>query len=233
MLGIGKSGLGAQPLSADIELLQRAVVRKKAVGPRHDILNQGDAPQVAHLLIAGHIFRYRLLSNGRRQITAILVPGDVCDLEAVIRGRADYGVAALTDCSLAEIPRERIVEPSLGDSALLRTLMRRQLRDEAITREWLVGLGQRSAVERLGHLFCELWVRLDAVGLASADSFEMRITQGELAEATGITSVHLSRVLRQMRGAGLIRLSDGTLTILNWAELERMSGFEAGYLQAI
>ncbi len=146
-------------------------------------------------------------------------------------GRANYGVMTLTYCSLAEIPCKRIIEQSINDRALLRLLLRRQLRDEAITREWLVGLGQRTSVERLGHLFCELWVRLNAVGLATADSFEMRITQVELAEAMGITAVHLSRVLREMRGAGLIRLSGGTLTILNRTELERLSGFEANYLQ--
>jgi CRP-like cAMP-binding protein len=231
MLGIGTLGAGAWLLSAEAEFLRREAVREKAVGLRHDLLRQGDTPQVAHLLLSGHAYRYRLLDNGRRQITAILVPGDLCDLEAVMRGRAGYGVATFTNSIFAEIPREWIISPCLDKSVLQRTLLRCQLRDEAIAREWLVGLGQRTAVERLGHLFCELWVRLNAVGLVDGNSLELGTTQVDLADTIGITTIHTSRVLRDLREANLIRLERGYLTILNRGELERLSGFEIDYLQ--
>src|ERR1700712_2535638 len=131
-----------------VEPLLKAVVNTKVVRPRSDVLRQGDVPTVAHLLLEGHTYRYRLLPDGRRQITAVLMPGEVCDLEAVMRGRADYGVGALTDCVLGEIPADQVARPTTVNPEMVRALWSRLLRDEAISREWLVGMGCRTAMER-------------------------------------------------------------------------------------
>ena len=213
------------------EALLEAVVRERVVKPRSDVLCLGDVPKVAHVLLEGHTCRYRMLSDGRRQITAVLVPGDVCDLEAVMRGRADYSVAALTTCTLGEIPTERIADPTALDAEMTRALWRRLLRDEAISREWLVGMGKRTALERVAHLLCELWVRLEVAGLASGAQFEFPLTQVELADVLGLSAVHMNRSIKKLRDTGLIRLSNGTLTILDIPALEGAAGFDPAYLR--
>lgn len=158
------------------ETLLQAVAREKIMKPRSDVLRQGEVPTVAHVLLDGHTYRYRLLSDGRRQITAVLVPGDICDLEAVMRGRADYSVGALTKCVLGEIPAEQITDLTTLSSEMIRALCQRLLRDEAISREWLVSMGRRSALERVAHLLCELRVRLESVGLARAEEYDLNFT---------------------------------------------------------
>ena len=210
--------------------LLKAVVDEKALAAGSDVLLQGEVPTVAHVLLEGHTFRYRLLDDGRRQITAILMPGDVCDLEAVMRGRADYSVGALTDCVLGEIPTGKVADPAILDPDMARALWRRLLRDEAISREWLVSMGRRSAVERVAHLLCEFRVRLAAVGLTTGDTFEFRLTQAELADLLGLSTVHVNRILQQLRKSGLIALSRWRLAILDATALETLAGFDATYL---
>lgn len=213
------------------EPLLKAVVREKVVGVRQDVLRQGEVPVTAHVLLDGHTCRYRTLADGRRQITAVLVPGDVCDLEAVMRGRADYSVGALTPCTLGEIPADRVADPVGLDAEMTQALWRRLLRDEAIAREWLVSMGKRTALERLAHLFCELWVRLKAVGLTRDDSFDFHITQAELADVLGLSCVHVNRTLQELRRTELIEMTRGSLTILDFPTLELLAGFDPAYLE--
>ena len=208
-----------------------AVVREKKAPPQKDLLRQGETPKVAHLLMAGHTCRYRMLGDGTRQITAILVPGDICDLEAALGGRANYGVAALTHCTVGEIPLQVIANPAANDSGFAEAVWRHLLRDEAIAREWLVGLGRRPALQRTAHLFCELRLRLQNVGLATDDAFDLRITQAELADVLGLSYVHVNRVLQDLRRSGLIRMSGGVLALLDVAKLERLADFDGAYLK--
>lgn len=229
MLGAGLERSPEQALDGG-DVLARAAVRERAFAPHQDIRRPGETSPVAHLLIAGHTCRYRLLSDGRRQITAILVPGDICDLEAVITGRTAFAVGTLTRCTVGEIP----VEPSAGGNApapeVTAALLARLRRDEAIAREWLVGLGRRSAVERIAHLFCELRARLAAVGLASEERCELRLTQNDLADALGLTSVHVNRSLRWLSEAGLMTLKGGLLVMHDRPALERLAEFDPSYL---
>ncbi len=215
------------------EHLLKAVVNTRTLEPRSDVLRQGDVPTVAHILLDGHTYRYRLLRDGRRQITAILVPGDICDLEAVMRGRADYNVAALTSCVLGELPTNAIADPTAADPELARILWRRLLRDEAISREWLVNMGCRTALERVAHLVCELRVRLQAVGLTKDDTFKVQMTQGELADVLGLSAVHINRVVKQLRENGLVKFSQSTMSILNVPALEKLAEFDSAYLEMV
>ncbi len=214
-----------------VEPLLKAVVNTKVVQPRNDVLREGDIPTVAHVLLEGHTYRYRLLADGRRQITAILMPGEVCDLEAVMRGQADYSVGALTSCILGEIPAGQVASLTSVDPEMTRALCRLLLRNEAISREWLVGLGRRTATERVAHLLCEFRVRLEAVGLAAGDTFPMQFTQIELGDILGMSYVHVNRILQQLRRTGLIELSAGKMSILDIPSLEVVAGFDPAYLQ--
>lgn len=226
-----RSSRSSRPKLTGAEAVLNAVVREKVWKPRSDVLRQGDVPKIAHVLLDGYTYRYRLLNDGRRQITALLVPGDVCDLEAVMRGRADYGVATLTRCTLGEIPAEMVADPTRLGPEMSQALWRRLLRDEAVSREWLVSVGRRSALERVAHILCELRVRLEAVGLANGPELEVGFTQLELADVLGLSAVHINRTLQELRRTGLIQLSGGTLSILDVPVLEAVAGFDPTYLQ--
>ena len=208
-----------------------AVVREATVAAKRDILRQATVPQVAHVLLAGHTYRYRLLPNGLRQITAILYPGDLCDLEAVMHGRAEYGVGTLTACRLGEIPIERVRDAWTDEPALARELSRHMQREAAIAREWLVNVGRRPALQRMAHLFCETHARKAQWGIAHEDGYDACLTQADLADALGLTGVHINRVLRTLRERSLIRREKGRMTLLDVPALEALAGFDPSYLQ--
>ncbi len=215
------------------EALLKAVVNTRTVEPRSNVLREGDVPTVAHVLLEGHTYRYRLLRDGRRQITALLIPGDVCDLAAVMQGRANYSVVAVTSCVLGELPANAIADPTTADPDLARALWRRLLRDEAISREWLVNMGCRTALERVAHLICEIRVRLQAVGLTKGDAFKMQLTQAELADLLGLSTVHINRTLKHLRETGLVDFSKSTMSILNVPALEKVADFDPTYLEMV
>ena len=211
----------------------KAVVKTRAVDPGSHVLQQGDVPTAAHVLLEGQSFRYRLLEDGRRQIVAILVPGDICDLEAVMRGRADYGVATMTDCVLGELPVNTIADLRTIDPELAQALWRRLLRDQAVAREWLVNVGCRTALERFAHLICEFRFRLHAVGLTKGDAFTMRLTQAEIADLLGLSAVHVNRTLKRLRAIGLVDYSKSIISVLDVPVLERVAGFDPKYLMMV
>jgi CRP-like cAMP-binding protein len=212
--------------------LMTVVTREVAFRSRQDVMRQGEVPRVAHLLLDGYGCRYRLLGDGRRQITAILVPGDLCDLEAVMRGRADYGVATFTHCVLGEISAEHVNDVDEIDPVLRRILWRQLLRDEAIAQEWMVVLGRRTARERLAHLLCELRERMRAVGLGQDDSYGFDLTQSDLADMLGLSVVHVNRTLQDLRHKGLVEFRSKLLRIIDPAALANMAGFDPAYLDA-
>ncbi|AWN40289.1 Crp/Fnr family transcriptional regulator [Methylobacterium durans] len=209
----------------------RAVVRERALDPDQNLILQGEAPQVAHILLSGYTCRHRTLMNGRRQITAILVPGDMCDLEAVLRGWADSGITALTRCVFGEIPLEQVADPLRQEPELARALLHQLLYQKAIDSERVLSLGQRTALQRLAHLFCELQERLQAVGLAEEDGYSLPLTQMELSELTGMTNVHVNRTLQALRGQNLVRWHRGRLSLLDRPALERLAEFDPTYLR--
>ncbi|MEL6059543.1 MULTISPECIES: Crp/Fnr family transcriptional regulator [unclassified Methylobacterium] len=204
-------------------------MRERAIPKQHDLLLPGAEPDVAHLLLAGHACRNRMLRDGRRQITAILIPGDICDPEAILAHRTEYAVNTLTRCTVGEIPLARI--GTLDHQDLFAILSHRLRREEAIAREWIVSLGRRVGIERMAHLLCELRWRLAAVGLATEDSFELRITQSDFADALGLTPVHVNRVLKGLRDGRLIHLRGGQLTLLDRPRLEKLAQFDPTYLE--
>jgi CRP-like cAMP-binding protein len=204
-------------------------MRERSIPKQQDLLLPGTEPDVAHLLLAGHACRSRMLRDGRRQITAILIPGDICDPEAILAHPAGYAVNTLTRCVVGEIPLARFA--SLDHPELIATLGHRLRREEAIAREWIVSLGRRVGIERMAHLLCELRWRLASVGLATQDSYELRITQSDFADALGLTPVHVNRMLKGLRNSRLIQLRGGWLTLLDRPRLERLAQFDPTYLE--
>lgn len=220
-----------EPL-ADAELRKVAALVREAgdVARKTDIIADGESPECVHLIVEGWAARYKILRDGSRRITAFLIPGDFCDLHATILGAMDHGIVALTDCRVAYIEQAAIDELTRSTPALTRALWRSTLVDEAVLRQWLVNAGRRTAFEAVAHLLCELHLRLKLVGLADGDRLDLPVTQDELADATGMTPVHINRTLQRLRKDGLIELRSGTLYLPDVLALRRACDFDSTYL---
>lgn len=199
------------------------------VRARRNLIREGDRPDHVHLMIEGWAARYKLLPDGGRQITAFLLPGDFCDLHVTILGEMDHGIATLTRSRVAFIPRAA-VDALAGRPGLARAFWWATLVDEAVLRAWIVNIGRREAFAAVGHLICELHVRMTTIGLAADHRFDLPLTQEEIADALGLTPVHVNRVLQRLRAEDLISFRRGLLTIHDYRRLERASGFNPNYL---
>jgi CRP-like cAMP-binding protein len=219
-------------LSADDRraLEKAAAASSRTLGPREDILREGDRCSHIRVILNGWAYRYKHLEDGRRQILSFLIPGDTCDLGMLITRRMDHSVGTLTPVLLLEMPADSFPQAADLSSRLGRALWWNWLVGEAITREWVTSLGRRNAVERLAHLFCELLVRLRAVGLTNGDSYELPVTQEQLGDATGISTVHVNRTLQEMRDLHLIALKGRTLAIPDPEALQVVAMFSDFYL---
>ena len=202
----------------------------REVGAREDVISQGDRTGGVKLLLEGFACRYKTLEDGRRQIVAYFVPGDLCDLRVFILKRMDHSIGAIAPSQVATIAPDNVLKLMHTYPALTRALWWSTLVEEAIAREWIVNVGQRNALERTAHLFCELLYRFRAVGLNQGLSCTLPLTQVELAETLGLSAVHVNRTLQELRRQKLITLDDGRLTIQNLRILEELSFFNADYL---
>jgi CRP-like cAMP-binding protein len=202
----------------------------REIGAREDVIAQGDRTGGVKLLLEGFACRYKTLEDGRRQIVAYFVPGDLCDLRVFILKRMDHSIGAIAASRVATIAPDDVLRLMHTYPALTRALWWSTLVEEAIAREWIVNVGQRNASERMAHLFCELLYRFRAVGLNDGLSCTLPLTQVELAETLGLSSVHVNRTLQGLRRQNLITLNGGTLTIQDLPALEEMSFFNAEYL---
>lgn len=218
---------GDRALLADLSRCHRSLE------PQQDIVRAGDVAAGVHLILEGFAFRYKLIDDGQRQIIGLLLPGDFCDLQSVVLGPSDHYIAALTACTIADLPQERVDSLVFRDSRLARALWWATLVDESILREWLASMGQRSADKRIAHLFCELLLRQQLVGAAGERECPLPMTQPMLADILGITTIHVSRILRDLRVAGLIRLKDRRLHIPDVARLRTFCDFDPTYLHLV
>jgi CRP-like cAMP-binding protein len=215
--------------SDDRAFLDGVIERKRTVPAKVDIISEGDAPDEVHLILKGFACRYKILKNGSRQIMAYLVPGDLCDVNVFLLDHMDHSLGALSECEVVDIPRPVILE-MLDRPAIAKALALSTMVDEGTLREWLVNLGRRHAAGRIAHLMCELLDRLNAVGLVDDDSYQLPITQVELADTTGISGVHANRVLQRLRRQKLISLEGEELVVLDLAGLKRIAGWNPNYL---
>lgn len=198
--------------------------------PRHDIAREGESPSAVRLLVSGWACPYKDLPDGRRQIVGFFLPGDFCDLNIYILREIDHSIGALTAVRYYEIQPQQFQAVIDERPHLLRALLWHEMVTSSIQREWLLSIGQRSPLERLAHLFVELYYRLQAVGLATGLSFDLPITQNHLAEANGLSLVHLNRTLQEMRREGLIELADRRLRITDLDRLKQVAMFNSNYL---
>lgn len=202
----------------------------RVVPPRRDLIREGDNPQYVYLMIDGWACRYKTLPDGRRQIVSFFLPGDICDLNVYVLKAMDHSVGAITRLSVADISREEMDDLTTNYPRITQALWWEALVSNAIQREWTLNIGQRSAYERLGHLLVELYLRLKTVGLTQNGSCDFPLTQNDLADATGLTAVHVNRTLQDLRRDKLIELDRRRLTIPDMPRLMNAAMFTANYL---
>lgn len=214
----------------DRQALESAAGKRRTIAKHSDLINEGDDPHHVNLILDGWACRYKQLDDGRRQIISFFVPGDLCDSHVYILREMDHSIVALTPVRLAEISRATLERMADDNGRVMKALWWDTLVTVAVQREWTVNLGQRTALERLGHLFCELFLRLRGVGLTDGTTCDLPLTQVELADALGLSNVHINRTLQELRRAGLIVLRGGRLTIPDFDALQRVSLFNPNYL---
>ena len=195
-----------------------------------DIVTEGDRPRECCLVLKGLVCGYKLTDEGRRQIVSFFVPGDLPDLQSLFLHRMDHNIAAITPVTAAFIPHDALHAVIRTEPGLAAAFWRDTLIDGAIFREWIVSLGRRDAYTRIAHLICELHVRLRAVGLAEEEGYQMPLTQADLGDALGISTVHVNRGLQALRRDGLIASKGRFITVPDWQALRKAGEFEREYL---
>lgn len=215
---------------AEREALTRLHLATKNVPADTDLVREKDRPTRSCLLLDGYLFRYKLVASGERQIVSVHVPGDIPDIQSLFLSEMDHGIASSTDCRVGYIEHEELralfrAHPRLGDTFWLETLM-----DGSIYREWLASIGGRDAYSRIAHLLCEIICRLEAVGLSDGRTLTTPLAQFELAEATGISTVHVNRVLQRLKAESIVNYGRHVVTVLDSEKLRAAGEFEPSYL---
>jgi CRP-like cAMP-binding protein len=211
-------------------VIRTMISEARVVSAGRDLIKQGDRPTASMLLVEGYATRYKLLQGGERQITALHVAGDIVDLHSFLLHHMDQAVATITTCRVATVKHETLAALSETHPHLTRLLWLLTLIDGAINREWLVAMGRRPALGQAAHLLCELYLRLKTVDAVSAFRFSLPITQSEVGDILGLSSVHVNRVLQELRTRGLISWRGPSVTILDWPGLQALAEFDDRYL---
>jgi CRP-like cAMP-binding protein len=215
---------------ADIENLPFTV---RTFPGRTSIVHEGDAPGQCCLVVNGWAYRYRTLANGQRQILTFFVPGDMPDIESLHLHVMDQGLVATARTTVAFVAHRDMRALIQHNTNVAMSLWRETLIDATRCRELVIGLGRRQAVGRMAHLFCEMYVRLWTIGFTEDLRYVLPLTQAELADALGLSSVHANRSLQELRKLGLVTLQRRELIIHDWDGLAKVAEFDPAYLHII
>ena len=198
--------------------------------PQEYIVREGDAAQNSCLMLSGYSFRNKVAGNGGRQVFSIHMRGDLADLQNSLLGVADHNLQALNHVEAAMISVAAIQELAFARPAIGRAMWFQTLVDASIFREWTLNVGRRDAKTRAAHMLCEFAVRLESAGLGQKDGYELPMTQEQLADALGLTSVHTNRTLMALGAEGLITRTKRAVRIDDWPRLARVGDFNPAYL---
>lgn len=215
---------------ADREALLGLPHSVKKLPANAHIVRDGDSPNYVTLLLSGFAYRYKLTGDGGRQIISFHCASEFLDLQNGFLGIADHSVQMLTEGELALVPPGTLEELALTRPAVARALWIDTLIDAAIFREWVVNVGRRDSRTRVAHLLCEFSLRLEEAGLARNHQYELPMTQEQLADAVGLTSVHVNRVLKQLGEEGLITRDRRSIVIVDWNRMRQAGDFNERYL---
>ena len=213
--------------AGDVAALETATAHPRDFAARQDLIREGDRPGPVFVVLEGWACRYKILPSGARQITAFLMPGDACDLHVGILAEMDHSLQAITKARVALIQGNEMRAMMEAHPRIAQAMYMAQLIDEGTLRAWIVSMGRRSSAERVAHLMCELHLRSQAT---NGDEVALPISQIVLADALGMTPVHVNRILRELRLAGAMTLQRGSLTVMDPVKLIQIAGFDENYL---
>jgi len=215
---------------ADLQALEALPHSLRVFPAGAHFIRDGDRPESCSLLVSGFACRYKITGDGARQILSFHMAGEFVDLQNSLLGVADHGVQALTEAEAVMVPRQALRDLAFSRPAIGRALWTDTLIDAAIFREWVVNVGRRDSRGRVAHLLCELSLRMQAAGLASGHRYELPMTQEQLADAVGLTPVHVNRVLKQLGEEGLISRDKRSIVIEDWRRMRDAGDFNDRYL---
>jgi CRP-like cAMP-binding protein len=202
----------------------------KQVASHIDFVRQGQQVDHCCLVVDGLAGRFGQTSEGARQITCLHIPGDMADLASVVSPKSGWGLAALTDTTVLRIPHAELRQVAAKHSGIAEAFWRDCVADGSIFSEWVVNVGRRDALSRLAHLFCEMAIRCEQAAQGDRRSYSLPITQTDLGDATGLTSVHVNRTLRELRIQSMVEMRFGTVAIHDWDRLVKAGDFDAGFM---
>jgi CRP-like cAMP-binding protein len=215
---------------AEVEAIRAVPVQSMSAKADQIIVREGDSPSQSFLLAEGVACTSKVVSGGKRQIMALHIAGDAPDLHSIHLNHLDSDIWAITDCRLSFMTHKDLRALNREHPRLGEDLWRTNLVEGAIYREWMVNVGQREALSRMAHLFCEMLLRSEEAGLGQDGTCPLPITQGDLSEMTAMSSVHVNRTLQSLREQGLISFGKGSLTVHDWPRLVALADFRADYL---
>ncbi|HEV2746607.1 MAG TPA: Crp/Fnr family transcriptional regulator, partial [Allosphingosinicella sp.] len=202
----------------------------RTLEPASYIVREGDPPVQCAALVSGYAFRQKLTGEGARQIVALHVAGDLLDLQNLYLAVSDHNVQTLTRSEVAFISRADLQRLARAHPAVEHAFFVDTLAEASIFREWVVNVGRRDSRTRIAHLLCEFAVRLEAVGLAEDNRYDLPMTQEQLADAVGLTPVHVNRTLKALDADGLILRNKRSMAIQDWGRMREAADFSARYL---
>ena len=227
---IRKLGKRAPLTEADAELLRAMPFDRRTLEAGRYLIREGAPAEVCTLLLTGFAYRHKLSAEGDRQIVSIHLPGDFIDLQGALLKISDHNVQLLTRCEVAYFPIRAVLGLIDKNHRLARALWTETLVEGSMHREWVLNVGRRAAPQRIAHLLCEIACRLEFVGLGTTGGYQLPMTQEQLADATGLTPVHINRTLKQLEADDLIHRHKRFVEIPDWERLREMAGFSALYL---
>jgi CRP-like cAMP-binding protein len=214
------------------EAIRSLPITVAQVRKNHQLVRDGSPTGDCYLILDGYVCRHKLSSNGGRQIVSFHMAGDIVDLQHLLFDRADHNIQAITDLRYAKLPAAALRSLAKQHGAIAEALWRDTLIDASIFREWVLNVGRRDAKSRIAHMLCEFAVRREAAGLGSPERFDLPMSQEEIGDATGLTSVHVNRMLRALGEDGVIARDNRELHITDWDQLRRIADFDPMYLHA-
>jgi CRP-like cAMP-binding protein len=216
--------------SVELEVLERLHQRRRVFRAGRDLVHQGQSEQAAYILSEGWVCSYKLQMDGSRQIVDFQIPGDFLGLRSVLLHTSDHSVEPIGEIVAAEVLVSDLLAAFAQTHRLATAVLWAVSRDEAMVVEHLVGLGRRDADQRMGHFLLELGARLKLVGLGTRAGYDCPLTQYHLADTLGLSAVHVNRVLRRLREAGLLTFRDGHVTFDDYDGLVALADFDPAYL---
>lgn len=227
---VRKLGVFVALSETELTVLNRLHLRRRTFVAGLDLVQQGQCDTAAYILASGWVCSYKILPNGLRQIVDFQIPGDFLGLRSILLQTSDHCIEPITKIEATEVPTAELLDTFARTPRLAAAVLWAASRDEAMVVEHLIDVGRRDAAVRVGHFLLEMGSRLSLVGLTDETGYACPLSQYHLADALGLSAVHVNRVLRQLREDGLVTFRDGKVTFHNRERLSALVDFDPAYL---